>query len=204
VTIRNETSCDVAAREHLLDRVWGAERFAKTAERLREGREASAGLSFIAEHDGDIVGTVRLWDVCAGPSRPAVLLGPLAVDESHRSCGIGATLMRRAMTAARRRKHRAVLLVGDASYYWRFGFSAEKTAALWLPGPYERDRLLACELAAGTLDGARGMIGATGRPRPVPSLATLIAGLDRELGRNIAHDFVGRDFHDAASARHAA
>ena len=42
-----------------------------TAERLREGREPSAGLSFVAEHAGDIVGTVRLWDVCAGPGRTA-------------------------------------------------------------------------------------------------------------------------------------
>jgi predicted N-acetyltransferase YhbS len=196
VTIRNETSSDVGAREHLLDRAWGAERFAKTAERLREGREPSAGLSFIAEHDGDVVGTVRLWDICAGPGRPAVLLGPLTVAESHRSCGVGGALMRRAMTAARRRKHGAVLLVGDATYYWRFGFSAEKTAALWLPGPYERDRLLACELAPRTLDGARGMIGAIGRPIPVPSLPALIAELDRKLGQNLNHS--------AASARHAA
>ena len=71
--------------------------------------------------------------------------------------------MRRAMAAARRRKQRAVLLVGDAPYYCRFGFSGQKTAALWLPGPYERDRLLACELTPGALDGARGLIGATGR-----------------------------------------
>jgi predicted N-acetyltransferase YhbS len=144
VTIRTEMPFDIDAREDLLDRVWGPSRFQKTAERLREGREPSAGLSFVAEHDGDIVGTVRLWDICAGPGRPAVLLGPLAVDESQRSQGIGGALMRRAMAAARRRKQRTVLLVGDATYYWRFGFSGQKTAALWLPGPYEHDRLLAC------------------------------------------------------------
>ena len=102
VTIRTEMPFDIDAREDLLDRVWGPSRFQKTAERLREGREPSAGLSFVAEHDGDIVGTVRLWDICAGPGRPAVLLGPLAVDESQRSQGIGGALMRRAMAAARR------------------------------------------------------------------------------------------------------
>jgi hypothetical protein len=58
-----------------------------------------------------------------------------------------------------------VLLVGDAPYYGRFGFSNEKTAALWLPGPYEPHRLLACELNPGALDGARGLISASGRPR---------------------------------------
>ena len=52
--------------------------------------------------------------------------------------------------------HRAILLVGDAPYYARFGFSAEKTGSLAMPGPYERHRLLALELVEGALDGARG------------------------------------------------
>ncbi len=188
VTIRPELPFDVDARDDLLDRVWGAARFQKTAERLREGREPSAGLSFVAEHDGALVGTVRLWNICAGPCRSALLLGPLAVDERMRSRGIGGALIRRAMAAARRRKHGAVLLVGDAAYYRRFGFSAEQTGALWLPGPYERDRLLACPLRPGALEGARGLVGATGRPTPAPSFDAPIAGLGR----------------DAASARHAA
>jgi len=49
-----------------------------------------------------------------------------------------------------------VILVGDAPYYGRFGFSAEKTGALWMPGAYDPARLLALELTAGALDGARG------------------------------------------------
>ena len=176
VTIRNEMAGDVGAREDLLDRVWGPARFEKTAERLREGRTPAAGLSLIAEADRDLVGTVRLWHICAGPRRPALLLGPLAVEEAWRGRGIGSALMRRALTAARRRGHRAVLLVGDAPYYGRFGFSTEKTTALWLPGAFERHRLLGCELAAGALDGARGLIGATGRPAATPNLDLLIAG----------------------------
>jgi predicted N-acetyltransferase YhbS len=70
-----------------------------------------------------------------------------------------------------------VLLVGDAPYYGRFGFSHERTAALWLPGPYERHRLLAHELKPGALDGARGLISACGRLERQPDLATLVAGL---------------------------
>ena len=56
--------------------------------------------------------------------------------------------------AAARRGHRAVLLVGDAAYYGRFGFSAERTGGLWLPGLADQSRLLGCELSAGALDGA--------------------------------------------------
>ena len=55
-----------------------------------------------------------------------------------------------------------MILLGDAPYYGRFGFSAQKTAELSLPGPFERDRLLGLELSEAALDGARGMIVATG------------------------------------------
>ena len=178
-TIRKEMTKDVPAREALIERAFGATRFTKAAERLREGRLPAYGLSFVSTSKNRVVGTIRLWHVSAGPARPALLLGPLAVDDAWRGLGIGAALMRRATEAARQLGHKAVLLVGDASYYDRFGFSAEKTGALWMPGPYERERLLALELVAGALEGARGLINATGERMLVPDLATLIAELSR-------------------------
>ena len=147
ITIRNETGKDVERREALLDRVWGRSRLQKTAERLREGRLPAEGLSFIAEQTDRVIGSVRLWNIAAGPDRPALLLGPLAVDEAWRNLGIGTALMRRAVDIAGQLDHGAILLVGDAPYYGRFGFSAEKTGRLWLPGPYEQHRLLGRELA---------------------------------------------------------
>jgi predicted N-acetyltransferase YhbS len=178
-TIRKEMNKDIAGREALIDSAFGAARLTKAAERLREGRLPAYGLSFVASDKNRVVGTVRLWHVSAGPARPALLLSPLAVDDSWRGRGIGASLMRRACEAARALGHKAVVLVGDPSYYARFGFSAEKTGALWMPGPYERERLLALELAPGALEGARGLINATGEKALVPDLATLIAGLAR-------------------------
>ena len=175
ITIRKERLKDIDAREALLDRAFGAARDLKAAERLREDRMPAAGLSFVAEQDRRVVGTVRLWHVSAGPARPALLLGPLAVDDAWRGRRIGTALMRRATDTARRLGHKAVLLVGDAPFYGRFGFSAEKTASLWMPGPYEPHRLLARELVPGALDGARGMIGATGELAPKPDLAALVA-----------------------------
>ena len=66
-------------------RAFGHGRFAKTCERLREGRLPADGLSLVPEHDGALVGTVRLWHVAAGPGRPALLLGPLAVAAASRA-----------------------------------------------------------------------------------------------------------------------
>jgi predicted N-acetyltransferase YhbS len=176
ITIRRETPFDVAAREALLDEAFGEARFAKTAERLREGRLPQSGLSFVACADGRVIGTVRLWNVSAGAARPVLLLGPLAVAPEFRKCGVGGRLMRHALAQARRHGHRAVLLVGDAPYYGRFDFSAAKTGALWLPGPYARERLLACELVPGALDGSRGLVRATGRlAHEVVGTATIAA-----------------------------
>jgi len=163
ITLRRETAFDVARREVLLDAAFGDERFAKTAERLREDRLPAAGRSFVACADRHLIGTIRLWSISAGARRPALLLGPLAVAPDCRKCGIGGLLMRHAIAQAERRGHRAILLVGDAPYYGRFGFSTEKTGALWLPGPYARDRLLARELVPGVLDRAYGLVSPTGR-----------------------------------------
>ena len=110
---------------------------------------------------GRLVGTVRLWHVSAG-GMPALMLGPLAVDASCRKLGVGAALMDHALAAAAARGHGAVILLGDAAYYERFGFTAAKTAELSLPGPFERERLLGLELRDGALDGAAGLIVPTG------------------------------------------
>lgn len=165
LAITAETPADVPAREALLDRAMGPGRKRKSSEKLRRGRRPSEGLAFCAKDaDGRLLGTVRLWDVTAGEGgAPALLLGPLAVDPSVKSTGIGSALMRRAIGEARRLGHGAILLVGDAPYYARFGFSAGKTDALSMPGPYEKSRFLALELIEGWLDGARGTLMAAGR-----------------------------------------
>jgi len=169
VTIREERIADVAAREVLLDEAYGVARFAKTSERLRQGRLPASGLSLVATDHHQLVGTVRLWNVAAGPGRNALLLGPLAVHPHHRNRGIGTALMRRAIARARLAGHGAILLVGDVAYYGHFGFSAALTGELRMPGQYESHRLLALELKSGALAGARGAIGAIGTTAPKPA-----------------------------------
>ena len=189
VTIREEQIADVAACEALLNEAYGAARFSKTSERLREGRYPATGLSLVAAAHRQLIGTLRLWNITAGPGRHALLLGPLAVHPNHRNRGIGTALMRRAIARARLAGHGAILLVGDAAYYDRFGFSPALTGKLWMPGHYERDRLLALELKPGALAGARGLIGAMGRAASKPDLDTLIAaksGKRRALAQQAA------------------
>jgi predicted N-acetyltransferase YhbS len=124
-----------------------------------------------------------LWHVGVGDI-PALLLGPLAVDPSCRKLGIGALLIDHALAAARARGHGAVLLLGDAPYYARFGFSALRTGELSLPGPFERDRLLGLELSGGALERASGMIVPTGLAAPLGK--PRCAGRSRKLAPHAA------------------
>ncbi len=169
-TIRQERLRDIDAREALLDDAFGDARFRKASARLRDGRQPADGLAFIAADGRRVIGTARLWHVaCDGAE--ALMLGPVAVAADCRGCGIGAALVRRAVTSARKLGHAAIVLVGDAAYYSRFGFSAAKTGALWMPGPFEPHRLLALELTPGALDGAHGLLRASGSVVPQPALA---------------------------------
>src|SRR5260370_35651492 len=133
--IRAERASDVVAREALLDACFGENRHARTCQRLRDRRAPAEGLALSAVREGRLVGTVRLWHVSAG-GVPALVLGPLAVDDDCRQLGVGAALMDHALAAATPRGHRAVILLGAAPYYARFGFSPVKTANLSLPGPF--------------------------------------------------------------------
>ena len=164
-----ENAGDVVARENLLNRAMGAGRTKKSSEKLRRGFVPAEGLALVArDRSGHVIATVRLWNVEAGVNREtlavdALLLGPLAVDPDHEGKGIGSALMRAAIVEAKKRGHGAILLVGDPSYYERFGFFAEKARHLVMPGPFERHRFLGLELKDAWLEGAAGMLVASGR-----------------------------------------
>ena len=175
ISIRKERPPDVAARDALLDEAFGNHRWRKSSQRLRDGRSPAEGLAFVATDGKRVIGTARLWSVVCGTSQLALLLGPVAVAADCRNRGVGASLVDHALAAARQRGHAAVVLVGDAPYYSRFGFSTEKTAALRMPGPFERDRLLALELVPGSLTGARGLLRAPSKRMPQTGLAASAA-----------------------------
>jgi predicted N-acetyltransferase YhbS len=139
---------DEAAVEALILAAFGPGRFARTAERLREGSAPSA--AFVAHDGGQVVGSVRLWPVRVGDT-PAVFLGPIAVDASRRSAGLGAELVAACVSHARTSGTGGVLLVGDRAYFERFGFAPAPDAVL--PGPVDRRRVLWLPVTVQTVAG---------------------------------------------------
>jgi predicted N-acetyltransferase YhbS len=149
------SAADEAAIEKLDERAFGPGRFARTAYRLREGVASDASLSFVARVGTLMVGANRMTPILVGDS-PALLLGPLTVEPAFRSQGVGETLIKKSLDAARAAGHGLVLLVGDEDYYARMGFSRVPRGKITMPGPVDPERLLYCELREGAFAAASG------------------------------------------------
>jgi predicted N-acetyltransferase YhbS len=146
------SAVDPALVEALLDAAFGPDRHARTAYRIREGARWLEGLSFAALDDEDfLAGTIQLWPVALatpdGKGHPLVMVGPVAVMPGLQGAGYGKALMGAALGAidAMARGGAPALpqvLIGDADYYGRWGFTAEHTGGWQGPGPYDPARLL--------------------------------------------------------------
>ena len=145
VRLDAETPADAASVEALVLHAFGPGRFARTAERLREGATVAAG--FVGRDAGKVVGSVRLWSITIG-GRSALFLGPIAVSSDCRKAGLGAELVAACVQFAER-SGQGVLLVGDVPYFSRFGFVGAPDVRL--PGPVDQRRVL--WLGAGEVEG---------------------------------------------------
>lgn len=167
ITIVDEALEHFSAREALLDLSFGEDRYSKTCERLREGRLPV--FAFVATDAlGRLVGSVRLWSVADQAGNQSLLLGPLAVSPDLRGQKIGDLLMRHALTQAAVHGHGSVILVGDVSYYGRFGFASGLLNRLVLPGPVDHGRFLGIEFVPSYLNQLEGLVSAAGSFMPVP------------------------------------
>ena len=157
VNIMPETAADAVAIERLHERTFGPGRYAKSAYRLREGMGHRLEFSFTARIGTLLVGSVRLSPVRIGEAA-ALLLGPLTVEPPFRERGIGYALIERALTEAKAKGHRLVVLVGDEPYYGKAGFKPIPKGRCAMPGPVDPARLLVCELVEGAFEGVSGLI----------------------------------------------
>jgi predicted N-acetyltransferase YhbS len=175
--IRLEQATDTQAVDELLSVAFGPGRYVKSAYRLREGVDPIPALSFVAERDGRIVGTVRYWPVAIG-TVPALMLGPIAVEPALQGQGIALSLMQTSLDTARRLGHRIVILVGDEPYYGRAGFKRiMPVGSITMPGPVDPGRVLGLALSEGALDGVAGEVRKPHLERAVAASGARLAPL---------------------------
>jgi predicted N-acetyltransferase YhbS len=156
--IRLETDGDAPILSRLSAEAFGPGRFTRTAYRVREGVPPVRSLCLCGLLDGNLVGGIRFTAIRIGGSEGAALLGPLVVDPAEKGKGYGKALVQEGLVRAREEGFSLVLLVGDMPYYARFGFQPVPPGQISLPGPVDPARLLAVELVAGALAGARGLV----------------------------------------------
>ena len=155
--IRVESVDDHAAIREVTVAAFGRTDEADLVERLRA--EGAVLAAFVAELDRAVVGHVMfsraLIETAVG-SRAVAALAPLAVTPACQRRGIGAALVRSGVDRMQVQQEQAVMVLGDAAYYARFGFSAE--AARGVDSPFPPGSLMALELVPGTLSASRGRI----------------------------------------------
>src|ERR1700690_3618598 len=105
LTILPETPADEPAIERLHERTFGPGRYARSAFRIREGRDHVLSLSFTARTGPLLIGSVRLTPICIGDTK-ALLLGPLTVEPPFRERGVGSALIERALKDAKAAGHK--------------------------------------------------------------------------------------------------
>jgi predicted N-acetyltransferase YhbS len=132
--------------EQLLDAAFEPERKARTSYLIRGDAEALPGLSFAAMDDEEwLVGSIQVSPAALtdadGRRHPLLMVGPVAVLPARQGEGYGKALMAAALGAIDPAAPLPQVLIGDASYYGRFGF-VEAPRGWRCPGPWDPARLL--------------------------------------------------------------
>ena len=145
--------------EALYDLCFAPGRTALSSYRLRDDVPPIADLCLCLwdEPSGTLAAAIRYWPVRVGGT-PALLLGPVAVHPTRQGEGLAGMLIRESLARARALGWTRVLLVGDAPYYGRFGFTV--LPGVVMPPPTNPARVLGLALVQGAWDGVTGAVTA--------------------------------------------
>ena len=156
LTIRPEQTDDAVAVRALVTAAFGPDDD-DTAEFVEAVRnEAEVCLAEVAEADGRVVGHAQ-WCVAPltvdGRAVQGAYLTCLSADPALQRRGIGSRLVRSGLRRLGEIGYEVASLLGDPSYYGRFGFSPELASRIEAPLRSRGRGFQAIELVAGTLDG---------------------------------------------------
>jgi len=149
---------DLTRVSQLHAQVFGPGRFARVAYRVREDTALISSFCRAAYLNERMIASVRFTHVTIGGAEGPLLLGPLAVDPEFAGKGYAQQLVREALEDVKAAGVPLVVLVGDESYYGRFGFAPVPPGQITLPGPVAPTRVLAAELIPGALATFQGLV----------------------------------------------
>lgn len=102
---------------------------------LRKDDSFIKKLAYVIESDSKIIGNInysRGRIDYEDSSSEAVVLGPLAIDKDYQNRGLGSKLIEHTLKLAREEGIPFVMVIGDESYYSRFGFESASKHNIFL------------------------------------------------------------------------
>jgi putative acetyltransferase len=131
---------------------------ANLVDALRES--ARPIVSLVAEKAGEIVGHILFSPVelSGHPQKKIMGLAPMAVLPTRQRQGIGSALVRRGLDECKELGFVAVVVLGHAEYYPRFGFVPSTRFGIDCEYDVPADVFMAIELQSGSLQDATGTI----------------------------------------------
>ena len=116
-------------------------------------------VSLVAEEDGTIVGHILFSPIMLSGHADAMImgLGPLAVSPAYQRQGIGSALALAGLDRCRELGAGAVIVLGHASYYPRFGFKTSTCFGIRSAFDVPEEAFMVVELQPGYLDNRSGV-----------------------------------------------
>ncbi|MET9467849.1 bifunctional class I SAM-dependent methyltransferase/N-acetyltransferase [Streptomyces sp. NPDC006544] len=154
---RPETGADAAAVHALHSAAFGTPVEADLVDALREDGSWLPGLAYVAEGPDGSVAAHALLTRCRVEGVPALALAPVATEPALQRSGAGSAVVRALLAAAAERGEALVLVLGDPSYYGRFGFAPASHFGIRAPFDVPDETMMAlvlddsAPLARGTI-----------------------------------------------------
>ena len=156
IGLKQETKDDVWEVEALYDLCFAPGREGLGACSVKAGVDPVAELSLVARGEGGVLaGAIQYWPVLVGSSK-SLMRGPVAVHPTRQGEGLGGYLIRESLAIAQAGGWERVLLIGDAPYYGRFGFT--RLEGVQMPPPTNADRILGRALVDEAWNGVHGRV----------------------------------------------
>ena len=150
--VRPETPGDVAAIRIVEEIAFGRSAEARLIDDLRVAGDSV--FSLVAVEDETVVGHAMFSRLKA--PFPALALGPVAVLPEHQRMGIGSRLIREGIARSEAAGWLGVFVLGDPTFYRRFGFDVGKASGFI--SPYAGPHLMVLPLGGNELPITAGLI----------------------------------------------